>query len=405
MFTIYRKCEKSLDNLHGIKEIESVEDIDKPFLFCLAAQELLEKSVFGVIKEGARAARVRTSDELAGGFKIDEMPVYFLGALHKRDKFKDKRETSLLDDYIYPFIIKGKDIQEMIKRARMINFFLYCDATRVYVNLEQKLIEKFKADGLSDKDIKSIISQIGVVSIASEVDVSKNLATTMLFKDANDREVFDYISKTSLKKMEQIGREAIVGSLKSNGNAGTFVYNGTGEHQLKEYFDEETIVKSALSAVVSKLLTNSVKNMNSDTFTPITSRELVQTALRYSGEFTKTSEQLDRLDSELDYGVSRYTESEHELMTQLDKSYKKLASANKELESTNKQLEDNKKKNDLLVREIKEKCSDVAFEQIVAKNGMWNRRPGDINYDELPTDRQIREQYEQSLKEQDQIKL
>ena len=406
MFTVYRKCEKSLDNLHGIVEVENPSELDKPFLFCLAAQESYEKSVFGVIKEGARAARVRTTDEYAGGFKIDEMPVYFLGALYKRNNIKEEREKSILDDFIYPFIKKGNNLDEMIKRARMINFLTYCDATKVYVELEKRLIEKLSHDGLSDDDINKIVSQIGVVSIASEVDVSKLHANTVLFKDANDREVFDFISKTALKKMEQIGRETIIGSLKSNGNVSTFVYNGEGIHELREYLKDENIVKSALCAVVSKLLENSAKNMHSDKLLPITNKELLQTIIRYNGEFRGTKEYLDKIDSEIDYdGATKYTKNEDEMLTKLEKSYKQLIKARNELESANNELESERKKSTTLMTGIKEKCSDVAFEQIVVKNGYWNANQNTDKIDELPTDRQIREQYEQMIEEQTQMKL
>lgn len=406
MFTVYKKCEKSLDNLHGVVEVENPSELDKPFLFCLAAQESYEKSVFGVIKEGARAARVRTTDEYAGGFKIDEMPVYFLGALYKRNKLKDERETSILNDFIYPFIKKGKDVDEMVKRARMINFLTYCDATKVYVELEKRLIEKLSHDGLSEEDINKIVSQIGVVSIASEVDISKLHANTILFKDANDREVFDFISKTALKKMEQIGREAIIGSLKANGTVTTYVYNGTGEHELKAYFDDETIVKSSLCAAVSKLLENSVKNMHSDKLIPLSSRELLQTVMRYSGEFISTSELLTRLDGELSYnGTPRYTKSEDEMLSKLDESYKQLIKARSALETANRELEGERKKSTTLMTGIKEKCSDVAFEQIVVKNGYWNSSQRSDDIDSLPTDRQVREQYEQLSEDPNQVKL
>ena len=323
MFTIYQKCEKDKENLYGIKEIKEPENIEGPFLLCLAAQETNKKSVFGVIREGAQAARVRTSQELAGGFKIDEMPVAFLGAYYDK---KDDTKKDLLDDFIYPYLTKEKDVEGLMRRARMINFFTYCDATRVYANLEERLKTKLKEDGYSDQDIRSILSQIGVISIASKADVSKLYANTILFKDCNDREVYDYISKKALKQMEHISREAIIGNLNSEGNLHTYVYNGSGEHELKEYLKDVNIVKSSLCAAVSTLLENSIKNYNSDEFIPITGKQMLQTIIRYNGEFKGTDEYLQRLDEELTYGgCSRYTEKEHEILLDLESSYKQLS--------------------------------------------------------------------------------
>lgn len=323
MFTIYQKCEKSIDNPYGIIEIKEPEHLDKPFLLCLAAQETNKKSVFGVIREGAQAARVRTSKELAGGFKIDEVPAAFLGIYHDK---KENTKTDLLNDFIYPYLKKGNDVLGMMKRARMMNFFTYCDATRVYVNLEERLKERLKEDGFNEQDIKSILSQIGVISIASKVDISKLYANTILFKDCNDREVYDYNSKKALKQMEHISREAIIGNLNSDGNLHTYIYNGSGEHELKEYLKDVNIVKSSLCAAVSTFLENSIKNYKSEEFTPITGKQMLQTIIRYNGEFKGTDEYLNRLDQELTYGgASKYNETEHEILLDLESVYKELA--------------------------------------------------------------------------------
>ncbi|MBQ3307299.1 MAG: hypothetical protein IJG68_03795 [Bacilli bacterium] len=323
MFTIYQKCEKSIDNLYGIKEIKEPENLDEAFLLCLTAQETNKKSVFGVIREGAQAARVRTSQELAGGFKIEEMPIAFLGAYYDK---KDDSKTDLLDDFIYPYLKKGNNLEGMMKRARMMNFFTYCDATKVYVNLEERLKDKLKEDGLTDQDVKNILSQIGVISIASKVDISNLYANTVLFKDCNDREVYDYISKKALKQMERISRETIIGNLNSEGNVHTYVYNGSGEHELKEYLKDVNIVKSSLCAAVATLLENSIMNKNSEELIPLTGKQMLQTIIRYNGEFRGTDEYLEKLDQELSYGgVPRYTEKEHEILCDLEASYKDLA--------------------------------------------------------------------------------
>ena len=79
MVHVYKLCEKSSNNPSGVIEVENPVNLKKPVLICLTPQGNVEKNTFGIITKGARAARVRTEEELAGGFKLDEMPVDFLG--------------------------------------------------------------------------------------------------------------------------------------------------------------------------------------------------------------------------------------------------------------------------------------------------------------------------------------
>ena len=144
MLRIFKKCEKSVNNPYGSKEIKNLDTYDQPFLLCISAQDKNDKSVFGIIKEGARAARVRTSDELAGGFKIDEMGLDFLGLKYDYSNIKDKKSNSLVDDFLYPFLKRGKDIR---KQARKINILTYCNATNVYIQAEKRLRELLEKTG------------------------------------------------------------------------------------------------------------------------------------------------------------------------------------------------------------------------------------------------------------------
>ena len=388
MIKVYKKCEKSLDNPHGIVEIKS---LDKPFLMCLSAQDMMEKSVFGIIKEGARSARVRTSDELAGGFKIDELDIDFLGVLYKREDIKDKKSDELVDKFFFP-LFENKSLEEMKKQARKMNFFIYCNGVSDFIKIENKLHSKFLSLGLTEEESKSVLSQISLVAIATEINVSKITATTVVYKDVNDSEVFDYISKIGDKNMQSLGRETFIS--KFTKSVLTYTYNGTGNHELKEYFNDSTPVKSALSAIVSKLIENSIKNEHSKELIPISIDYLLPILRKNNSEFFSSESILSQLDESLDYGVSsRYSKEEHELLVKLDQAYKKLASTKRSLEMVTKECEEERSKKDSLIRGIKEKCSDVAFEQIVCANGLWNSQ-NNSHFNELKTDRQIREEYE-----------
>ncbi len=402
MLSVYKKCEKSIDNPYGIKEMTKLE---KPFLMCISAQGQMDKSVFGIIKEGARAARVRTSDEYAAGYKIDEMPIDFLGIKYTHETIKDKKNNELVKDYLLPFLLKDNDINNIKRRARMMNFFTYCNGTQLYLTIEKRLKDSLLENGFNEKDVNDILSQIGVISIASEIDLTKANATSILFKDANDIEVMDKTSRIALKRIEEMGRECLIGSLKKGTNAIAYVYNGIGEHDLKEYLKDDRIVKSSLCAIVCELLQNSIRNSNSEKLIPISSNELLKVVVKNNSEFIGIEEMMKKIDASIDYGTaSKYTKEEDILLKKLDKAYKKIARTQRYLDSIQNELEEEKEKNRTLITGISEKCSDVAFSQIVVANRMWNADDKDRLNMHKPSDREIREQYEITL-EDDKPKL
>ena len=319
MINFYKKCEKNELNPKGVIKIESIQDIENPFLLCLTTQENIDNSVFGIIKEGARAARVRTSDELAGGFKIDDMPFDFIGVKYN----EEDGVFQSIDDFIISILTKYRDIDMMKKQARKINFFTYCNATQIYVELEKRIVNYMLNNGFSHEEINSILSQITLVSVGSKVNISKVIATSIQFKDANDYELYDSNSKLALKKMEQFGRDSYVGYLNSNNNALLYAYNGTGEHYLREYLKDINIVKSSLCAAIVKIIENSIENNNKNELVPISIKELLKTILQNNGEFVDVKELLDKLDSSINYGnVYRYNIEEHNKLCQIEDYYR-----------------------------------------------------------------------------------
>ncbi len=183
MLQVYKKVEKSLDNPYGAVTIQDLEELNKPFLLCLSAQDSNPKSIFGIIKEGARAARVNTTDEMAARFKIDEFLIAFLGLKFEKDDSYKKNYEEIVDLLIYPFLVGNgaKKVEEIKKMARKINFMTYCDGTLTYSNIERRLETKLKNDGYSERNIKDILSQISLVAIGTMVDTSDLKATTASF--------------------------------------------------------------------------------------------------------------------------------------------------------------------------------------------------------------------------------
>ena len=338
MVHVYKLCEKSSNNPSGVIEVENPVNLKKPVLICLTPQGNVEKNTFGIITKGARAARVRTEEELAGGFKLDEMPVDFLGI--RADKMENISDfmiypyltkeiiNYLCDDFIYPYLTQDKSLDSIIKRARMIQFLTYCDATGIYVEFEKRIIKKLNADGFTTDDIKSVLSQIALVCFGSKIDICEVRASTVLFKDVNDTELKDKTSKEVKKIMQKNLANTYITPIGSGGNPLGFFYNGSGLHDWEEYFDDISPAKCSLCAVISRLLENAFSNGFSDEFAPISPSWLRQIVRKYS--VNPRQEKMKELDLSLSYGeITRYDESQNICLTQLDFYYNQLQDLNK----------------------------------------------------------------------------
>ena len=228
--------------------------------------------------------------------------------------------NNLVNDFFYPLLTKDKDVSKMKKAARRMNFFAYCNAGQVYLQIEKRIHEKLVSDGYIEKEIEEILSQISLVSIATDKKLDDAYATSVLFKDVNDADVYDKYSKMCEKTMIQNNRNSTLGRIRNGIIYGFF---GTGEHDLKHYFDDENIVKGSLCSTVSKLVENSILNDNSEELLPISRELLTPIILKNNAEFLSNSVILDRLDNSLNYGnVSRYTEEEHQELLEYEHSLK-----------------------------------------------------------------------------------
>ena len=79
MLKLYEKIARTEENLLGIQELEKETPIigKEPCLLCISAQSMHPKSVFGIIREGMQAARIRTSQENGPGYDIKKLSISF----------------------------------------------------------------------------------------------------------------------------------------------------------------------------------------------------------------------------------------------------------------------------------------------------------------------------------------
>lgn len=396
MLQVYKKVEKSLDNPYGVVSIQDLEELNNPFLICLSAQDAIPKSVFGVVKEGARAARVYTTDEMAARFKIDEFPVSFLGLeFAKDDTYKESYEE-IVDLLIYPFLIGNgiKNVDDIKKRARKINFMTYCDGTLTYSNIEKRLKIKFQKDGYSENDIKGILSQISLVAIGTMIDTSDLEATTATFVDVNDSEIYTGRTKGYKKLLQEKQLKSMYGHL-GNANNVLYIFDGSGKHLLKEYFLDDNLVKPAISSVLAKFLQNSIDNEHNNDLVSISLKEILEQLSIY-GDATKSPITLMKeIDDSLSYGGAiKYTTEEALIRHELDISYRENQKVRLQLERLEKEKKKKEEALNLIIDSIKQYSSDVTFYQILVSAKMWQLPAGKDVFQEK-SDKLIRHEYNQ----------
>lgn len=398
MLTIYKKVEKNLDNLSGIIQIKNINELNKPFLLCLSAQNNHDKSIYGIIREGTIAARVYTSKDPGARFKIDDFPVYFLGLRYQKDnKYKENYEE-IVDDFLYPFLIgKGKTIDEIKKQARRINLMTYCDGTEVYCKVENRIIQRLTSDGFSGKDIDDIISQISLTAIGTMVDTSILKANTVTFIDVNDTEISNNETSMYKKELQKRNKKSIYGTFSGTNNT-LYVYDGSGEHDLKEYFKDDSIVKPAISGVLTSFLENSIENEQSQSLIRLSSSDSISRLIEYADESISSSSLLEKLDNSLSYNNEpKYTEEEIKIRQELDIAYQKLRQTKEELERVQKQNNTIEEKMQNVINGIKENCTEMTFYKILVPSGMW-QLPPNIDISQVPSDREIIEGSKPKLK-------
>lgn len=388
MLSIYKKCEKSLSNPSGIVEITNINELSKPFLLCISAQDIIDKSIYGIMREGAQAARVCTSQEDAP-FKLSSIPVDFLGIRFQADEQYKYNYREIVDKLIYPYLMSSKNIK---KQARNINIMTYCDGTITYEGIEEYLTERLEKDGYSSEDINDILSQICVVALETMANTDSLKATTVKLVDVNDNEISTEETDKYIQSLESSKRNSLFGYLTRKNNL-LYIYNGNGRHSLKEFFSNKNFAKPVLCGVISKILELSIQNSQSDGLVSITPYMIFEMIKKYSNESKSIPELLDELDKEISYGgCAKYSESEMAMRRELDSVCKELLRTQQELKYSELYRQEREEKISKTIANIKKYSSETTFYQILVSSKLW-QTPSGIDVFGEPSDKEIREQY------------
>ena len=383
MLKIYKKQEKSMENPSGYIEID---DINKPFLFCISAQDNHDKSIYGTIRQGVEAARIYTSKSIGAGYKIKDFPIDFLGFRFVKEAKNQDNALELVDKYLYPYLIKdGIEKENILKRARQMNFMTYCDGTKTYKKIELELVNRLINKGLNKEDIEEILSNIHLVAIGTQVDIRTFKGTCISLTDINDKEIWNNITYKIRSIIKNRNTKILIGK---NNNQGYVYYDGTGEHELTEYFRDGVLIKPILHFVISKIIESSIhdKNLNSD--------DILDELKLFIKNGINQNKLLSILDNNVNFGnAPKYSKEELQLRKELDNIYTNYEIEHRELEALKEQNDKKAKTIEKIIEGIKKYSSDITFYQILVEMGYW-QAPNNMNPYQYSSDKKIREIYE-----------
>lgn len=392
MITIYNKIDKCMENTSGAQVIANIDYLERPILLCLSPNNCYEKSVYGIMRAGAQAARLLTSKEMAARFKTNDFPVDILGIKFHNDQSNREKHEEIADELLFPYITKhGFGYEDMLRQARKVNIFAFHNGINTYKDAEDRLIYLLKKY-VSYKQMEQIVSNIGLIALETNADTGNIYATSVTFNDVNDCKIKSNKQDSYQKLLANHEYDSLFAPLGET-NGVLYIYEGSGIHSIKEFFKDTSLAKPALSSIVSYFLENSIDNATSSVVIPLNIDTIMKRLFIYANEKKTIPDLLDQLDRNLYYGgAPKYSEESALMRMELDSVYKLLRRTNG---TFIRSLEDKKGieyRLDSVVHKMKDYCSDVAFQQVLTSANMWKPKCSEDLFNK-PTDKSIRLNY------------
>lgn len=353
MLTVYKKQEKSIDNLTGVLQI-SDEFEDKPFIFCIGDDN---KSNFELLQYSLVISRIYSSLDKNARFSLDSFPVDFLSFAYEKDKDNKSAAVELVEKCIYPYLTKnGNDFESIKKQAIKMNFLVFSKGLQTYEEIELLIKEKLKSNQFKDNEIEEILSHISLTCVGGKITNKKLSTSTTYFVDVNDDESTN--RNSSFKNLlTQKGSKNMCGSLKKDV---LYIFEGNGEHNLDNYFMNGEYSLSGLAIVIAYYIENSLRGI-----LPISANGIFSYLSDNQFENSDSKTVLSMLDKKLSFlGAEKFTDYDAKLREELDNAYAKILS----LESVSN-VNDNNKITQIL-SEVSKRVSDTTYYQILANLGM-----------------------------------
>ena len=372
MLKIYKKINKTISNTYGSYEIKNIKDINKPFLLCISGYDNYDKSLFGIIREGAHAARVYTTQEIAAGFKIEDMPIDFIGIRFEKDNEYQENYQELTSKFLLPYLeMHGVNYHAILKQAKTINIFTFDKGCITYKKAEKELEKKLIEEGLSEEETTKVLSQITLIALATNEDLSQLNATNIKFLDLNDKETQD-IELDEYKRILTLKNNCSMYVPTGNKNALVYYFLGNGIHIAKEYLKDECVAKPAISAITSLFLQNSLANQKTEKLLAISKDEMIDPLYYYGANLYPLEETICLLDQEIKYdNAPKYTVEEAKLRKELDTACKHLQKDKMIIENREKECKDISNKMTSVINNIRKYSSDTTYYQILTASNLW----------------------------------
>lgn len=407
MLNLYRKTLKSKENRYGATKIEEGENPFKegPVFLCISAQDI-PKSVFGITKHGMTMAGMHTKGMNQEGFDIENFPITFL-AIRDEECNEAEKEYEFAKKYFQPLISSENgepiDINQLMRSFRNINIMSYCDGTIRVANIVEATKRIMSEMGYSGSEIESSISQIGLVSLSTNVDLDSIGCTVVDFHDLNDDEVMDCESNID-DEIEDSTRRSTIGetlSILPSGKRAEYTIIGSGEHYVREFQDEGTAMPSCARRVIGNMLENSLQNAKGS-FTPINAEVLTygcESIIEQAKQGTTKEQLISEVDKSLSYGgARRLTARESSMYDKLAESYDHQIRLESELSCSQKQADSERKKSQQILNEAERICSHENYLRILSASGWQLNKEQIQEMSNSPTDKELIDSQETRIK-------
>ena len=344
MITVYKKVEKNTKFLTGTENYQGGLEKDRPFLLCIGHDN---QNNFDLLQKSLVISRVYSANDYGAFFMLDEMPIDFVScAINENADY-----VELVNNYLYPFLFaNGNNIESIKLQAKKMNFLTFsASGCEKYTSIEKMLKDLLKRNNFSDDDIAEIFSQVSLISLGAPVKASTNTATSIYFIDVNDNSCTfgNNVFKASLKASNLSNA---CGTLSKNY---LYLFEGNGNNTLNNYFQNDNPAFSRLCSAVTYFLENSIDN-----------KPLVPASLQsvIPGFEQRSSLDVSDVDKKIKYnGTKKYNPDTLKMRNELD------LACNQIISQQTKNIDSNL---NLVFQEIKERCSDTVYYQILANMGV-----------------------------------
>lgn len=249
---------------------------------------------------------------------------------------------------------------------RNINIMTYCNGTETYLIAEEKLQKKMTALGYTEQEQKEILSQISLTTIGTMQNTSEIKATCINFMDTMDEEVMTPISQRLQKWLEETNQKKALISITEN--SAIFCFSGSGNHALREYFENDCLAKLPISILICSSLNNGIYNQKAADFMPLMYSDvenIIDSEVLSEEEITQ-EEQLKRFDNQLNYvDAKKFSKEEISLLNEIDILCKEKQKVDKQNQTLKTDLSRSKEKYQGLEDAVKQNTNLETYYKIL----------------------------------------